>query len=70
MSIWTQQDLTFKIAERLEQCMDVRYKDTDIMVNAYDIESTLSSIIESLGMKLIIVEKQNFDSSLGDPFEL
>lgn len=70
MSDWTQQDLTFKVADALDAAFDIQYAQTGLSVNAYEIESTLSSIIESFGMRLVIDDREKFDSTLGTPFEI
>jgi hypothetical protein len=70
MNDWTQQDLAFKVADGLDAAFNVQYAQTDVSVNAYEIESTLSSIMESFGLQLIIVDRDKFDATLGTPFEI
>lgn len=70
MNDWTQQDLAFKVADALEAAFDIEYAQTKATASAYDIESTLRSIIEGLGMQLVITDRAKFDSTLGNPFDI
>jgi hypothetical protein len=67
---WTQQDLAFKLADGLDSAFNVQYAQTDVSVNAYEIESTLSSIMESFGLQLVISDRDKFNSHLGNPFDI
>lgn len=70
MNDWTQQHLAFKVADGLDGAFNVQYAQTEISVNAYEIESALSSIMENFGLQLVIVDRAKFDSTLGTPFDI
>jgi len=65
-----QQYLTFKVAASFEQGIDCRYANTDILINAYEIESWLHTAIEANGLKLVIADLEKYKSTLGKPFEI
>jgi len=69
-STWTQQDLTFKVAAELENVFDIKHTGAHESTHAYEIESVLSSIIERMGMKLIIEDEEKFNLTLGQPFDI
>ena len=61
---YTQQDLTFKIADMLEQVLDMKYSGSDELINAYEIESVLHSVIDTLGLQLTITDLTRFECGM------
>jgi len=67
---YTQQDLTFKIADILDHLMDIKYINTDVIINAYSLEAIISSTIETLGLQLTITDMTKFECGTNETDEL
>lgn len=67
-SDYDQQELSFKVAEMLEDTFDIKHNGAHELTNAYEIESVIRSILDNLGLELIIADRDKFNKTLGDIF--
>jgi hypothetical protein len=58
---YTQQDITFKIAERFEDDVEIKFSGSNTLLNVYSVEAVLAAYIENLGLKLVIEDMAKFE---------
>jgi len=61
---YTQQDLTFKIADMLEQVLDMRYRDSENRLSVNGIDGAIKAVIDTLGLQLSITDLTRFECGM------
>jgi len=60
---YTDQDLSFRLAEELETWVDICFKGNDELILAYEIESVIRSCLEDVGLRLRVSDPLKFESN-------
>lgn len=66
---YTYQDLTFILAEELETWVDMRFKGSDELIGAYEIESIITSCLKDVGLRLRIVDQSDNSELMFEQFK-